>query len=916
MSFPTPVNVTANTTYVASYYAPRGHYSADSGYLYPRPAPATDGYSITDSPPLHVKRSTPGDGNGLYRYGASSGFPTASFQAENYWVDVAFTPSGPPPPPTAPGQVAAVTATAGDARATVSWTPPIDGGSPITSYTVTPYVGTTARTPVTITGNPPAASTTVTGLTNGTAYTFTVAATNAIGTGTASAPSAAVTPAPPTVPGAPTAVAAGAGNAAATVSWAAPSNGGSPITSYTVTPYIGTTAQTPVTVTGNPPATSTTVTGLTNGTDYTFTVRATNGVGAGPASAASAPVTPVPSPVVDTKVSVNATGTTATTPAFSTAQPNEVLLAFVSADGPSTGGQTATVTGAGLTWALVGRSNAQPGTAEVWRAVAPTTLTGATVSSTESLGGHHQMLTVVAVQGSGGTGAVQAGAAPTGAPAVSLTASRSSSLVYGVGFDWDGATARTVGSGQSMDTQWLDPGYGTFWVQRLTAPAGAAGSLVSVNDTAPTNHRWNMLAVEIIPTTSPVAPTVPGAPTGVVATAGNGSAAVSWSAPASNGGSALTSYRVTPFIGAVAQAPVTVSGSPPATSTTVTGLANGTAYTFRVAAANTVGTGADSAASAAVTPTAPPAPTVPGAPTGVVATAGNGSAAVSWSAPASNGGSALTSYRVTPFIGAVAQAPVTVSGSPPATSTTVTGLANGTAYTFRVAAANTVGTGADSAASAAVTPTAPPPSPTVDTKVSVNATGTTATTPAFSTAQPNEVLLAFVSADGPSAGGQTATVTGAGLTWALVGRSNAQAGTAEVWAAVAPTALTGVTVTSTESRTGFHQMLTVVAFRSAGGTGAVLAANAATGAPTASVTTTRAGSLVYGVGFDWDGDLARTVGAGQTMDNQWLDPGYGTFWVQHRTAAAGAAGSAVTINDTAPTNHRWNLLAVEILAVA
>ena len=729
-------------------------------------------------------------------------------------------------------------------------------------------------------------------------------------------------------------------------------------------------------------------------------------------------VTPVPSPVVDTKVSVNATGTTATTPAFSTAQPNEVLLAFVSADGPSAGGQTATVTGAGLTWALVGRSNAQPGTAEVWRAVAPTTLTGATVSSTESLGGHHQMLTVVAVQGSGGTGAVQAGAAPTGAPAVSLTASRSSSLVYGVGFDWDGATARTVGSGQSMDTQWLDPGYGTFWVQRLTAPAGAAGSLVSVNDTAPTNHRWNMLAVEIIPTTSPVAPTVPGAPTGVVATAGNGSAAVSWSAPASNGGSALTSYRVTPFIGAVAQAPVTVSGSPPATSTTVTGLANGTAYTFRVAAANTVGTGADSAASAAVTPTAPPAPTVPGAPTGVVATAGNGSAAVSWSAPASNGGSALTSYRVTPFIGAVAQAPVTVSGSPPATSTTVTGLANGTAYTFRVAAANTVGTGADSAASAAVTPTAPPaptvpgaptgvvatagngsaavswsapasnggsaltsyrvtpfigavaqapvtvsgsppatsttvtglangtaytfrvaaantvgtgadsaasaavtptaapPSPTVDTKVSVNATGTTATTPAFSTAQPNEVLLAFVSADGPSTGGQTATVTGAGLTWALVGRSNAQAGTAEVWAAVAPTALTGVTVTSTESRTGFHQMLTVVAFRSAGGTGAVLAANAATGAPTASVTTTRAGSLVYGVGFDWDGDLARTVGAGQTMDNQWLDPGFGTFWVQHRTAAAGAAGSAVTINDTAPTNHRWNLLAVEILPVA
>ena len=70
------------------------------------------------------------------------------------------------------------------------------------------------------------------------------------------------------------------------MSWTAPANGGSAITSYTVTPYIGTTAQTPTTVTGTPPATSTTVTGLTNGTAYTFTVTATNAIGTGPASAA------------------------------------------------------------------------------------------------------------------------------------------------------------------------------------------------------------------------------------------------------------------------------------------------------------------------------------------------------------------------------------------------------------------------------------------------------------------------------------------------------------------------------------------------------------------------------------------------------------------------------------------------------
>ena len=65
-----------------------------------------------------------------------------------------------------------------------------------------------------------------------------------------------------------------AGNASATVRWTAPSNGGSAITSYTVTPFIGATAQTPTTVTGSPPATTATVTGLTNGTAYTFTVTA------------------------------------------------------------------------------------------------------------------------------------------------------------------------------------------------------------------------------------------------------------------------------------------------------------------------------------------------------------------------------------------------------------------------------------------------------------------------------------------------------------------------------------------------------------------------------------------------------------------------------------------------------------------
>ena len=138
-----------------------------------------------------------------------------------------------------------------------------------------------------------------------------------------------------------------------------------------------------------------------------------------------------------------------------------------------------------------------------------------------------------------------------------------------------------------------------------------------------------------------------------------------------------------------------------ATSYTVTGLANGTAYTFTVAAINANGTGAASSASAPITPSA-----VPGAPTAVTGTPGNGTVALGWSAPASNGGSPITGYRITPFIGTTAQTAI-LTGST-ATSYTVTGLANGTAYTFTVAAINANGTGAASSASAPITPSAVP----------------------------------------------------------------------------------------------------------------------------------------------------------------------------------------------------------------
>ena len=85
--------------------------------------------------------------------------------------------------------------------------------------------------------------------------------------------------------------------------------------------------------------------------------------------------------------------------------------------------------------------------------------------------------------------------------------------------------------------------------------------------------------------------------------------------------------------------------------------------------------------------------------------------ALTWTAPSVDGGSPVTSYRITPYIGATAQTPVTTPSA--ATGFTVTGLTNGTTYTFRVAAINSVGAGANSAPSPPVTPAIPPANPIV-----------------------------------------------------------------------------------------------------------------------------------------------------------------------------------------------------------
>jgi uncharacterized protein (TIGR02145 family) len=205
--------------------------------------------------------------------------------------------------------------------------------------------------------------------------------------------------------------------------------------------------------------------------------------------------------------------------------------------------------------------------------------------------------------------------------------------------------------------------------------------------------RWKKAALENCPGVPCITVTVPGPPTSVTASAGNASASVSFVAPTNNGGSAITGYTVTSSPGGI-----TATGA--TSPINVTGLTNGTAYTFRVIATNVIGNSVASSASTAVTPVAPN--TVPGPPTSVVATAGKASASVAFVAPTNNGGSAITGYTVTSSPGGI-----TATGT--TSPINVTGLTNGTAYTFNVVATNAIGNSSPSTASSAVTPSAPFP---------------------------------------------------------------------------------------------------------------------------------------------------------------------------------------------------------------
>ena len=189
---------------------------------------------------------------------------------------------------------------------------------------------------------------------------------------------------------------------------------------------------------------------------------------------------------------------------------------------------------------------------------------------------------------------------------------------------------------------------------------------------------------------------------------------------------------------------------------------------------------------------------------------------------------------------------------------TVTNASSNTVPSGSVISQNPVGGALAAPGSAvALVVSSGPPALAVDKTVFSDGSGTR-TTAAFSTSAPGEVLVALAASDGPTTGGQTLTVSGAGLSWTLVKRANTQFGTAEIWAATATSQLSSVTVTATQTAKTYQMSLTVVAFTGAAGVGASAAANAASGAQAVSLTTTKAGSPYTGP--EMIGDAATGAG--------------------------------------------------------
>jgi titin len=571
----------------------------------------------------------------------------------------------------------------------LSWAaPPVPSGVTLLDYEVLHSSDNGSTWITAADGVSTAPSSVIGSLTNGTSYVFKVAAVTAGGSGSFSSQSAPVTPY--TTPQAPSSVTPTAGDLSATLSWAAPSsNGGAAISDYTIQySSNGGTSWSTFSRTAST-ATSATVTGLTNGTSYVFRVAAVNQAGTGGYSGVSAPVTPV----------APATTPDAPTAVSGTAGDAQVWLTWSAP--ASDGGATIT------DYVVQHSSNA----GSSWTTFADAVTTARWGWVTGLTNGTSYVFRVAAVNtaGTGSFSAASAAVTPAGAPSAptitSLTPGNASVTVA-----WSEPASNGGAPITAYEIEVVEAVGGTPYTVTVIAPtsSGYVGGMTNGVQYLVTVRALNGVtpgvfssAISVTPATTPSAPSVPSV------TAGNGQASLTWFAPTSNGGSELNDYVIQYSSNGGGSWTTFNDGESLTTSATVTGLTNGTSYVFRVAAKNVVGTGLYSSASLSTTPISAPT-----APLSVAGTPGNASIAMTWAVPSSNGGAPITDYVVQYFSLAGSTWATFNDGVSTATSATVTGLINGTAYMVRVAAVNSVGQGAWSALIPQITPATTPGTPT------------------------------------------------------------------------------------------------------------------------------------------------------------------------------------------------------------
>src|SRR5881409_3910733 len=426
-------------------------------------------------------------------------------------------------------------------------------------------------------------------------------------------------------------------------------------------------------------------TGLAAGTTYTYRVSAINSVGTGsPSSNASATTLAVaPSPP---------TGLTAT--AVSSSQINLSWTAPNNGGSAITGYKIERSTDGGTTWTTIVSNSGSTATTYSDTGLAHTTTYTYRVSAINSVGTGSPSSAISA------TTLAVVPSSPTGLGATAVSSSQ-------INLSW---TAPADNGGSAITGYKIERSTdgGSSW-STLVANTGISGTTYSDTGLAhTTTYTYRVSAINSVGTSPPSNTTsattsvVSSPPSGLAAAAVSSSQInLSWTAPADNGGSAITGYKIERSMdGGSSWSTLVANTGSTATTYSDTGLAHTTTYTYRVSAINSVGTSPPSnGASATALAIAPSPPSALGA-TAVSSSQIN----LSWASPTDNGGSAITGYMIERSAngGSTWTTMVSNSGST-ATTYSDTGLAAGTTYTYRVSAINSIGTSPPSNTASATT---------------------------------------------------------------------------------------------------------------------------------------------------------------------------------------------------------------------